>query len=74
MTKTIIVKKSNIKMSVIQIDDVDTYVTENQLIEIEPINEILTFKTSDYFEEQVPEQLPDDIKMALQNSSNMVSE
>lgn len=74
MTITIIVKKSNTKSSIIRVDNVDTYVNENNLIEIEPINDFLTFKTSDYFEEDVPEQLPDDIQMVLQNATNMVSE
>lgn len=47
---TIIVRYTNEKLSILKVDDVNKYVQENGLIEIDSINNMPTFKAADYHE------------------------
>lgn len=67
MAETIIVKKSNIKFSLLKVENVDNYVKENNLTPIDSVSGMQTFKTEDYQDNLVatatiPEELQKDLE------------
>ena len=67
MTEHIVVKKSNIKFSLLKVENVDNYVKENNLTPIDSVSGMPTFTTEDYQDNLVatatiPEELQKDLE------------